>query len=161
MSKVLYRELSRRIFGQFGAIPGGIGSSMTTDENLVKHIKVSEKGSHVSCPVWAFECQVAKVMIVDVSGGKGHEFAMVVSLGDQTTHGAKFIWNDDDYGLFFLRAGDAWLESALWQVLALATSIEVMISQGAAWLPMMQLDQQLYGQLISLVEYDVVSDSET
>jgi len=156
MSQALLRELSRRIFGQLGAIPNGIGKSLTINEHLAKHITLKEKGRMLKCPVWAFECQAGRIMLSDISGGSGEEFAMVANLGDQATHGAKFVWDDDDYGLYFVRWGDAWLQSALWQVLVLATSIEVMIHEGAAWTPMLQFDEQLYGQLISLVEYDVV-----
>ena len=82
MSKILHRELAKRFFGQIGAAPEVIGKALTSNEYFVKEITTSAEGRPIKCSVFGAQSPASKLMLVDLSGGKGYEFAMVYDIGN-------------------------------------------------------------------------------
>lgn len=135
----LSKQLSQRIFGNLGAVPGKSNVGVLSKQNLLTLTVNWNDGT--TSPIWGAECVVGqenhsiKVMITDISTDEHQvDFLLLVSSGESII-AVRFAWGDDP-GMYLGPHEDSWSELGLARQLNLAAAIEFLTQDGAFWFPL-------------------------
>jgi hypothetical protein len=149
---LLCRELSKRIFGNLGAVPGGFNKvGVTAKENIAKDrtLKIAEQGEY---PIFAAHTSRSEQILLSNIGTEEVPEVVAVIEDDGVLVGIRFTWAEDDSGTYVAWFNDQWAPISLSHKLTLALIVENLTQDGELWEASKKCKPELFERLASLIE---------
>ena len=149
---VLCRELSKRIFGNLGAVPGGFNKvGVTAKENLAKDRTLTIEG-HEPYPIYAAHTSRGEQVLLSNIGTEEIPEVVAVMEDGGVTIGIRFTWSEQDPGSYAAWFKNQWTPIDLSHKLTLTLIVENLTQDGELWEASKTCNQELFERLASLIE---------
>ena len=150
--RLLCRELSKCIFGNLGAVPGGFNKvGVTAEENIAKDRTLKIEGQEACSIYAAHTLRGEEILLSNINTEAVPEIVAVIEDGGVLV-GIRFTWGEEDPGTYLAWYNDQWAPISLSHKLTLALIVENLTQDGEMLEASKECKPELFERLASMIE---------